>query len=83
VQLKREWGGGDASSPQGERDAFVASFHLTSWWALRRPGDEGVAATPKRRGVASTLMPAAQIGINRAFRAKDSGAPHKKLSGQP
>jgi hypothetical protein len=55
VPLKREQGGGDASSPQHESVACVASLEFTKPVRLRRSGDEGVATTRKRRGVASTL----------------------------
>jgi hypothetical protein len=37
---------GDAPSPQGESDAFVASFTSPRGFGVRRPGDDGVAATP-------------------------------------
>jgi hypothetical protein len=49
-------GGGDASSPPGERDARVASPQAADSHSLK-PGDGGVAATPERRDVASTHEP--------------------------
>jgi hypothetical protein len=46
-------GSGDASSPDSERDASVAFLPVPVWFGFRSDGDEGVAATFKRRGVAS------------------------------
>jgi hypothetical protein len=41
--------GGDAPSPEGESDASVALAAVTNWFALNKCGDEGGAATSRRR----------------------------------
>lgn len=50
-------GKGDASSPTREGDAPVARGQRTSGICAKAPGDAGVAATFKRRGVAATFPP--------------------------
>jgi hypothetical protein len=54
---------GDASSPQSDGDATVAFFPGSGIIAAAT-GDEGVACTFLRRGVAATLRPAWEFGIN-------------------
>ena len=55
---------GDASSPEGGCAAPGACLQLHQMVCLQKFGDGGVAATPKRRGVASTLMPNLPRGNN-------------------
>jgi hypothetical protein len=56
-------GSGDASSPEGERDAPVAFFPVAVRFGGKAGGDEGVAATVKRRGVASTQSQTASFQL--------------------
>jgi hypothetical protein len=59
MQLRCCESSGDAPSPQGGSDAFVAFFHRVRGLGFRQPGDEGVASTFLRRGVAATRSPPA------------------------
>ena len=52
---------GDASSPSGDSGALCSGFSGSGLIAATT-GDEGVAGTFLRRGVAATLKPASEFG---------------------
>jgi hypothetical protein len=59
-------GGGDASSQWGNRGALAARLSRTEQSVVLGGGDEGVAATPVRRGVATTFAPSVHFCGNSA-----------------
>ena len=58
---------GHASSPAREHDTHVAFLYALND-LLTEAGDEGIAGTSKRRGVASTLAPTESFRWGRGFR---------------